>query len=204
MKEELINFLREEEMDGYMIYADSATDSDLYYLTRFLAHDPFLYLHTLEREMVLVSTLEARRAEREASVDEIVTTERYGMREFVKSGVSRAEAYVEVVRGLLQDAFDGESGVRIAVPQSFEVYLADRLREDREIIPRVSPLRAMRARKKRDEVALIIDAERRAEEALGLAEERLKEAEVRGGRLYLKGEVLTSERLRGIIDMSLL
>ncbi len=204
LKEELINFLREEEMDGYMIYADSATDSDLYYLTRFLAHDPFLYLHTLEREMVLVSTLEARRAEREASVDEIVTTERYGMRELVKSGVSRAEAYVEVVRGLLQDAFDGESGVRIAVPQSFEVYLADRLREDREIIPRISPLRAMRARKRRDEVALIIDAERRAEEALGLAEERLKEAEVRGGRLYLKGEVLTSERLRGIIDMSLL
>ncbi len=204
LKQALTDFLMEESMDAYMIHAGSTTDSDLYYLTRFLAHDPLLYLHTVEKDLVLVSTLEAGRAQKQADVDEIVTTERYNLSERIKRGVPVAEAYVEVIKELLHDTLNRKSVVKIAVPQNFEVYLADRLREDREIIPTISPLKAARARKRRDEIALIRDAERNAEQTLGLAEETLKQSTVRGSRLYFNDEILTSERLRSIIDMNLL
>jgi len=204
LKQALIDFLREERMDAYMIHAGSTTDADLYYLTRFLAHDPFLYLHTPEKDMVLVSMLEAGRAHKQADVNEIVTIERYNMSEQIKRGVPVAEAYVEVIKEVIHDTSSVKSITKIAVPHNFKVYLADGLREDREIIPTTSPLKTMRARKNTDEISLIRDAERAAEQALNLAEQTLKQTKVRRGMLYLNNEILTSEKLRSIIDMSLL
>ena len=55
-----------------LIYADSETNADLYYLTSFLAGDPFLFVEQGGKRTLLLSDLEIDRGRRESSVDEVL------------------------------------------------------------------------------------------------------------------------------------
>ena len=189
MKQVLIDFIKKHGMDAYMIYADSAADSDLYYTTRFLAYDPFLYVHTREKDVLLISNMEAGRAEKQADVDEIALLSRHG------------KEYPDVVADFVSDL-----GVqKIAVPRSFGLYLADGLRSKNiEVTPVSSPIQQSRAQKSDTEISFIRSAQGAAEKAIKKAENTLKQSTVRDGTLYINREVLTCEKLRSIIEVSLL
>ena len=151
MKQVLIDFIKKHGMDAYMIYADSAADSDLYYTTRFLAYDPFLYVHTREKDVLLISNMEAGRAEKQADVDEIAPLSRHG------------KEYPDVVADFVSDL-----GVqKIAVPRSFGLYLADGLRSKNiEVTPVSSPIQQSRAQKSETEISFIRSAQGAAEKAI--------------------------------------
>ncbi|CAD6493921.1 MAG: Xaa-Pro dipeptidase [Candidatus Argoarchaeum ethanivorans] len=189
MKQVLIDFIKKYGMDAYMIYADSARDSDLYYTTKFLAYDPFLYVHTREKDVLLISNMEAGRAEKQADVDEIAPLSRQG------------KEYPDVVADFVSNL-----GVqKIAVPRSFGLYLADRLRSKNiEVTPVSSPIQQSRSQKSETEISFIRSAQGAAEKAIKKAENTLKQSTVRDGTLYINKEVLTCEKLRSIIEVSLL
>ena len=105
-----------------LIIDDSIHNQDLYYVTRFLAHDRFLYLNSGEREILLISQMELGCALNESRIGDIRTTtdyditgksERYG----------RETAYNLVVAELLHD----EGINRTEVPHNFPIFLADDL-----------------------------------------------------------------------------
>ncbi|RZN15346.1 MAG: aminopeptidase P family protein [Methanosarcinales archaeon] len=189
MKQVLIDFIKKYGMDAYMIYADSAADSDLYYTTKFLAYDPFLYVHTREKDVLLISNMEAGRAEKQADVDEIIPLSGHG------------KEYTDVVT----DFVNGLGVQKIAVPHNFRLYLADGLRSKNiEVTAVSSPVQQSRAQKSDTEISFIRSAQGAAEKAIKKAENTLKQSKIRDDTLYINGEVLTCEKLRSIIEVSLL
>lgn len=53
-------------------------NADMFYATRFLSADPFIYLRTEAREMILVAEMEVERAERESRVKDVRSLLEYG------------------------------------------------------------------------------------------------------------------------------
>ena len=58
--------------EALLLIACSEADSNLYYATRFLAPDPFVFLQVGTRKILLMSDLEIDRARAQARVDEVL------------------------------------------------------------------------------------------------------------------------------------
>jgi Xaa-Pro aminopeptidase len=189
---------------GRLFYADSESDADLFYLTRFLAGDPFLYLEVDGKKTLFLSDLEVDRGRQQSAVDEVVrlatiteqVKERYP--EMPSEPWVRIGAHVRVIaeqRGL---------GV-LEVPGSFPLALADVVRGHGlgvRWLP--SPFVTERLSKTPEEVAKIRRAIEHTEAAMTAAIDRIRAAEIRDGLLYEDGERLTSEQVRLTIDRLLL
>lgn len=108
------------------MFADTGTSTDLFAAIPATIIDPFLFVETGGRRVVVVSSLDAGTVRAAAPDAEVVDPETYGRRELRLNGMPRLEAEFEVARRALADL-----GVREAVvPWQFPVALADSLRAD--------------------------------------------------------------------------
>ncbi len=188
------------EVDARVLVAASSKNMNLYYATRFLAGDPFMFIDTGSRTYIVVSDLEMGRACTEARVDEIL-----GLSEFRSRAAARGiatprdgDVLAEVLREL-----DVE---RILVPHDFPVGIADRVRESEfDVIPCQAghPFLPERVIKSEDEIDFMRAAMRANEKALRKGIDTIAAATIDGDRLYLDSEPLTSERVRAVIDTDL-
>ena len=175
-----------------LIYAASEENADLFYATKFLAPDAFLYFEKGRRRCVAVSSLEYDRARLEAKVDEVINQSAVveKLRRKKTRPVTAAEWIVAVLR---------EYGVRqFQVAPSFPLGLADPLRK-RGIRLSVAEggLFPERAVKKPAEVTAIEHVLRMTAELMEYAVGLIRQAEVRSdGVLLLQGRPLTSERVQ--------
>jgi len=193
--------LSERGVDGYLIDADSE-NADQYYLSGFDAPDPFVTLYDGEVHLLFGRSLEYGRAKREARAATVERNVDFGYREKI-SEHGADEAPFHVLAEFLR-SYDVES---VAVPPRFPVSVADALRNlDITVVPdRDSVVTDVRATKTEDEVELIRDAQGANETAMAAAERLFREAGVDGdGRLTHDGEVLTSERVKEEIEVTLL
>jgi Xaa-Pro aminopeptidase len=62
---------RAQRTAARLLYAASEQDADILYATRFFAPDPFLFVSTGERLVLVTSDLERDRARAQATVDEV-------------------------------------------------------------------------------------------------------------------------------------
>jgi len=189
---------------GRLIYDDSERNADLYYLTRFLAGDPFLYLEVGGKKTLFLGDLEVDRARKQARVDEVVRL--HPLTEIVKQrypelppdAYRRVGAHLEVIaeqRGL--KAF--------AVPGTFPVGLADVVRGHGLGVRWVgAPFVPERVVKAPAEVASLRRAVGHTEAALRAAVDRIAASTIRDGMLYEDGEPLTSEAVRHTVELLLL
>ena len=53
-------------MPGKIIYADSITNPDMLYASRFVTNDPFIYFESNRKKYIVVSPLELERAKKES------------------------------------------------------------------------------------------------------------------------------------------
>jgi len=194
-------YLDEAGVDGYLVDADSE-DATQYYLSGFDAPDPFLTLYTGEVHLLFTRSLEYGRAKREARAatvergtdfDYATHVEEYGLEE----GRSRTIA-----------AFLDAHGVdSVATPPRFPLQTADGLR-GRGIDVQADAedtVTEVRATKTDAEIEHIREAQRANEAAMRRAEELIAGAEAdTEGRLRSDGEVLTSERVKEEIEVTLL
>src|SRR5438132_14435777 len=96
-----------------LIIAASETDANLYYATRFLAPDPFIFLRIKGEKMLIMSDLEMDRARATAAVDTVLSYSEYEGRP--QRGGAASLGAVGVV-----DEFLKERGVtRRPVPDNF-------------------------------------------------------------------------------------
>src|SRR5438132_1220904 len=106
-----------------LIIAASETNSNLYYATRFLAPDPFIFLRIKGERILIMSDLEVDRARATATVDAVLSYSEYEER-LKRRGVMSPGA-VDVV-----DEFLKERGVaRLLVPENFGFEHARQLQE---------------------------------------------------------------------------
>jgi hypothetical protein len=67
--------IAELQLDGYAQYAASSQDANLYYLTNFLAEDPFLFLRSGGQSLLVISSMEKARAVRSSIADRVQARE---------------------------------------------------------------------------------------------------------------------------------
>jgi Xaa-Pro aminopeptidase len=198
-RSELDAYLDEAGVDGYLIEADS-TEADQYYLSGFDAPDPFLTLYDGAIRLFFARSLEFGRAKREADAD---TVERAVDFDYQALREEYGDEADDRVKAAFLNRYDVEA---VAVPPEFPVSTADGLREQGidVHVDDDQTVMEIRSRKTDTEIEYVRDAQRANEAAMRAAEQLLSEATVEDGTLHHGDEVLTSERVKEEIEITLL
>jgi len=182
-----------------LIISASEHDANLYYATRFLAPDPFVFLWHGAEKVLLMSDLEVDRARAQAAVQKVLPLREYEARAR-RPGLDRP-TLLDAVAELLREREIAE----VLVPADFPLGHADGLRERGvRVRAKPDPFFEERLVKSEAEVEAIAAALRRTETALDRAIQVIREAAVRDGRLWRGAEPLTSEWLKRFIAVRLL
>lgn len=185
--------------EAILIIAASETDANLYWATRFLAPDPFIFVQLNGRKLLLMSDLEVDRARAQAKVDEVLSLSR-----LQKAARQRGVASPGMLDAL-DEVLRGQGVARLMVPSTFSVMIADELRQRGfTVIPKRDPFFEERMVKSEEEIAAITATQRATEEAVGCLIQLVRESEIRGEELWLRNKPLTSEVLRKQLHVTLL
>jgi len=179
--------------------AASETDANLYYATRFIAPDPFIYLEIKGERMLVMSDLEMDRAKSQSSVDRVVSYSEVEGR--AKTQGIAEPGTVEVVHILLREA-----GItQIQVPSNFPFGHAVKFQSlGYQVHPKREPFYEQRVVKTAEEVCWIEAAQRATEQAVAAAHDMLRHASINKDQLWLEGQPLTSERVKKLINVKLM
>jgi Xaa-Pro aminopeptidase len=185
---------RQARRTARLLYAASETDADILYPTGFFAPDPFLFIQSGKRRILVMSDLEMDRARRQATVDRVLSWSRIAQpRERGGTRASPAEVIALALRGL---------GIRhVEVPRSFSLGFALELKRRGvrlEVGP--DPFWPGREVKSRQEVRAIEAALRAAEAGLQAGIAALKACSIRSGYLRRDGRRFTAEDLRAVVN----
>ncbi len=179
-----------------LIYAPSARQADLLYLTGLFTEEPFLWFEANGRQIVMVSDLEFGRAQRVTSSNIQVLSCRQARKEWgMQDQKARPADYIAA-------ASRQNSVAAWQVPPDFPLKLAAEIQKKRlELYTPDTPFCPERTRKTKSEIEQIKFAVRLAEHGFYHAEQIIKEATLNSEKqLVWRGEILTAERLRGEIN----
>jgi Xaa-Pro aminopeptidase len=182
--------------DNLLIVAASDHDANMLYAVGMFVPDPFIYLRLRGQGHIVMSDLEIGRARKQARHCRVLPLSRYQERCRAR-GIERP-GHAEVLDCVLR-----EKGVkRVLVPGNFPLRLAEELqRLGFKVESKADPFFPERVQKTPDEVRKIIAALRMAEAGMAAALEVLRASETgAGNKLIYRRAPLTSERLRGVIE----
>ncbi len=184
-----------------LLVGESSSNQNLYYKTRFLTGDPFLYVESGTASTLLVPAMELGRAQKESIVQDVRSFNDLGYVELYHLFGDSRRALAQLSVRLLHE-YGAES---VRVEPGLPVQFADILRSESielEIDPRL--IVEERRCKSAEEIAAIGAAQGATERALGQAISLIEASEERAGYLHYNGIPLTSERIRAEIEVALL
>ena len=191
----------EEKTNGQAILmiANSETDSNLYYATKFLAPDPFIFFQINGRKTIVMSDLELDRARAQARVNEVLSYSK--VEQPLKEKGPADPRTVDVVDACLK-----ERGVkRLLVPGEFGFRHAEALREKGySLTTKPDPFFEERVLKSVEEVEAITETQRATEAAVEAAIEVIRESTIKKDEIHWSGGVLTAEAIKKIINVKLM
>src|SRR5919112_593303 len=193
-----------DEGQNLLVIGAPEYNADAYHLSGFLAPDPVICLRVAGKTYLAVSSLEYGRAEKEAPVDRLLSHDELEIMHLARELKSGAKAYAAAVANLLDGI--GALGSPIAVPPDFGIVYTDELRaRGVTLTPDGKLFDGLRRAKTEGEISHIQKTQEAVEAACAHAVGILEDADVReDSTLEWRGETLTSERLRGEIDVELL
>lgn len=178
-----------------VIYAASETDANLFYATKFLVGDPVAYVEAGRKKILLLNDLEIGRGRDEAEVDEILS-----LSELWKSLGKGASMSAVIAKVLKSNGYSA-----CTVPGNFPLELADQIRGQKiKVEAKGGNFYPQRLIKTPGEIKAIEAAQRATEDAVHAAFDLLRKAKIRGHKVYSRGEVVTSELLKRVINVSLM
>ncbi len=183
-----------------LIIADSEKNANLYYATRFLAPDPFIFAQVDGQKILVMSDLELDRAKTQAKVNEVLSYTKLAQQ--AKRRVGSEAGFLDVVDELLKS----HRVSAVEVPLDFSVSHADGLRKRGYALEaKPDPFYPQRMIKSEEEIALITQTLRATEEALEQAVELIRNAEVKSDRtLWIGGKPLTAELIRKVLHLQMM
>lgn len=177
------------EQSKPLVLVNSGEDSDFYYATRFLTHDPALYIRFAPADDVLVlNILELERGRRTSAAKSVVDRADHGWEE----GSDTYRGWARLAASMLKER--GIDGVRVSAKLEAG-YLEELRGQDVAVEIEKDLFVRERRHKNAEEAEWIHGAQRAAEAAVAEVAGRLGSAEVVAGMLELEGRPLTSERL---------
>jgi Xaa-Pro aminopeptidase len=186
--------------DTLLMVADSERDADMRYATGLFVPDPFIYLRTTGRPVIVMSDLEIDRARAQAPHCRVVSLSRFQQK--LRDRGIRRPSLAHVIRLVLR-----ENGVgRATVPEQFPLGLTRDLEKlGVRVRPRPGHFFPEREIKSAAEVRKISAALVMAEVGMAEAMQALRVSKIGRDRKLLYHNVpLTSEKLRAIIDCAIL
>jgi len=186
-------------MKALLMVSGSVYNADMYYATRFLSLDPFIYIRdTSGRAIIIVSPMEYERAKKESILSEIRSTADYD-----GGDANERREELIILKALREEGID-----EVEVPKYFPLYIADSLRKAGIAVTPVEELELTKERevKAEWEIEYIKKAQRACEDAMRVAIEEIRNARIDGECLVAnggEGEILTSERVRASIEHAL-
>ena len=182
-----------------LIIASSERDANLYYATRFVAPDSFVFLQTGGKRYILINDLEIDRAKKQARVDKVFSTARLAAE--YKQKYKKPCSFTELILYFLKK----HKVKSVLVPGNFPVQYYEPLRQaGLRIRYKNGIFFEKRLIKDRAEIAAITQALRATEKSCREAIKVLKRSVIRRDKLYFRGKILTSETLRKLIHQTLL
>jgi len=179
--------------------AASETDANLYYATKFIAPDPFIYLEIKGERLLVMNDLEMDRAKSQASVDRVLSYSEIEQRARDQGVASPGS--VDIVHVVLRDA----KIKHVLVPGNFPFRHASRLQElGYQVHAKPDPFYEQRVVKTAEEVRHIEEAQRATEAAVAAAHAVLRRTAIVKDELWLEDAPLTSERIKKLINVKLM
>jgi Xaa-Pro aminopeptidase len=205
MRNDIDKILAEKSVSSMLLYSESFKDVNMYYLTGFLAPDPFIFLKQVDQEpLIVVSQLELARAKKESRIKDVHLFSDYDYIRIVKSASDPELGVMKFVASVTKKELATDKP--IYVPPNLPVVLADVLRHSGlQIKPMLHVIEKARETKEREEVEVIKSVQRTVEEAATKAIEFIADAEVSNkGALYYKEngkkKLLKVGKVRSIFD----
>jgi Xaa-Pro aminopeptidase len=183
-------------MAEVLLYSDSIRSADMRHVVPLAVPDPFLYAETNGTRHVFASSMEATRL-RELGLLEVHLLEEFGMDELIEAGLERREIGAQLaLRAVASLGLE-----RASVPETFPIWLADRLRADGVELEVDQDLFDDRRRVKTEaQLAGMRQAQDAADAAMDACRDLLRRAEIDGDRLLVDGEALTVERVKAAMN----
>jgi Xaa-Pro aminopeptidase len=183
-----------------LIIADSERNANLYYATRFLAPDPFIFAQVNGQRIMVMSDLELDRARTQAKVDEVLSYTKLSQE--AKAQGKSEPTMMDVADILLKSL----ALKQLEVPADFSVAHADALRKrGYALIPKADPFFPERMVKTEEEIELLTQSLRATEEILESAIELIRASEVKtDNTLWTEGAPLSAERLRKTMHLAMI
>lgn len=185
--------------DTLLIIDTTENNADLLYRTNFFVPDPVLYIEHNGEKILLLSDLEIDRGREEATVNRVLSLSDYQKKLISKK--RKRIRFVDIVDEVLKDL----KIKKALVPGMFPAKYADELRK-RGYTIKVSqeePFFKERLVKTPKEIASLKDALRKTARAMDLAIRMVASSEIKRNKLYMNGQALTSEKIKGEINSEL-
>jgi len=205
MRKDVDRILAEKGIDSMLFYSESYKNANMYYLTRFLAPDPFIFLKQVSHEpLLVVNPMEFPRAKRESGIKDVHSYFDYDYVQIVKSATNPQTGAMKFAATVAREELGTEEP--IYVPPNLPVMLADVLRkEGLKIQPMFDVVEKARETKEPEEIKAIKSVQEVVERATTRAIELVKNSEIGANDLLFcpedgKKQKLTAGKVRSVFN----
>lgn len=181
---------------NYLIIDSSESNSDLFYRTGFFVPDSVIFLESKGKRTLVLNDLEYERGKSDSEAEEVIS-----YAECVKILKSKKVKNIGVLD--ITDLILRQKRLKtLEVQKEFPVHYADGLRKRgyRVNVAKGSMFYPSRLVKTEQEIKYLKKSLKRTVEAMDLAINIISKSNIKNSRLYYKGSVLTSERVKSFIN----
>jgi len=178
LREDLDDILAEKGADALLLYSESFKNANMYYLTKFLAPDPFIFFKKVDGDPVIViNQMEYPRAQKESIIKDVKSYMDYNFMEVMKSIEEPHLGTMKFIATVAKKELG--TNTRICVPPNFPAIATDVLREEGLTIkPMFDVIENARETKDSDEIGEIRAVQAVAEEGMAKVIDLIANAEV--------------------------
>ena len=183
----------------YLIIDSSEQNSDLFYKTSFFVPDPIIFIQHRGEKILVLNDLEYDRGIKEATVDTVLSYNAYIKK--LKEIGNKTVGLIDIVSHIFKE----RKIKTVMVQKNFPIAFADELRKRgyKLSISKTSMLFPERLKKSTHEIKHIKSALQKTTRAMDIAIKTIKSSKVKNKKLYYKGSLLTSEKVKQIINSEL-
>jgi Xaa-Pro aminopeptidase len=197
LRGDLDGILAEKGAEALLLYSESFKNANMYYLTKFLAPDPFIFLKKVNAEpVIVVNQMEYPRAQKQSIVKDVKSYFDYKYLEVVKTAKEPHLGTMKFIANVAKKELGADT--KICVPHNFPAIAADVLREENLTIkPIFNVVEKARETKDADEIDEVKAVQAVAEEVTAEAIDLIANADVgANGTLIVEKEPLTVGKVK--------